>query len=155
MFLYPECSYNRCSYIRHLLYFYSLHLISLSKYQSRTCYSPSRKSYSPPKTSYSQPIRGIRPAERVIHSSIFQPSQPRDIQFTPSPGNFEFFQPYYSHHVFFFCIILNTVDAGHKNIVGNCIYCSYNRHVLITGINYIGYMSTVFEYNVLISGMFL
>ena len=27
------------------------------------------------------------------------------------------------------------VDAGYKNIVGNCIQCSYIHHVLITGMS--------------------
>ena len=39
----------------------------------------------------------------------------------------------------FHCIVLinelktNTVDAGIKNIVGNCIQCSYIRHVIYNG----------------------
>ena len=46
------------------------------------------------------------------------------------------------------------MDAGYKHIVGNCTKCAYNRHVLITEINCIGYMSTVSN-SVLISDMFL
>ena len=49
----------------------------------------------------------------------------------------------------------NTVDAGYKHIVGNCISGAYNRHVLITVIKYIGYIATVFQHSVLISDMFL
>ena len=39
------------------------------------------------------------------------------------------------------------VITGYKHIAGNC------KYVLITGIKYMGYMATVFQYSVLITGV--
>ena len=34
---------------------------------------------------------------------------------------------------------MSTVDAGYKNIVGNCIQCSYNRYVGYNGYRLLDY----------------
>ena len=47
------------------------------------------------------------------------------------------------------------VDAGYKNTLVSSNIGSYNRYVLITGINNTVNTRTVFQIMVLISGMFL